>query len=115
MEAFLEQWGAKQGSGCHVATSPRRDVPTSRSWVNNAEVNNQKRRDVPTSRRLNIATLQRRDVSMGSALHHLKHEWFGMGGYREAYERGHEIPEQSDANLEEVPVICTVSHFWILE
>ena len=45
---------------------------TSRRWVNNAEVNNQKRRDVPTSRRLNVATLQRRDVSMGSALHHFK-------------------------------------------
>ena len=102
LEAFLEQWGAKQGSGCHVATSPRRDVPTSprrdvptsRRWVNNAEVNNQKRRDiptsrrlnvatlqrrdVPTSRRLNVATLQRRDVNTGSALHHLKHEWFGI-------------------------------------
>ena len=77
---FLEQWGEKQESGCHVATSPRRDVPTSRRWVNNAEVNNHKRRDVPTSRRLNVATLQRRDVSTGSALHHLKHEWFRMGG-----------------------------------
>ena len=49
LEAFLEQWGAKQGSGCHVATSPRRDVPTSRHWVKKEEVNNQKRRDVPTS------------------------------------------------------------------
>ena len=27
---FLEQWGEKQGSDCHVATSQRRDVPTSR-------------------------------------------------------------------------------------
>ena len=64
----------------HVATPPRLDVPTLRSWVNNAEVNNQKRRDVPTSRCLNVATLQRRDVSTGSALHHLKHEWFGIQG-----------------------------------
>ena len=51
LEAFLEQWGAKQEGGCHVATSPRCDVLTSRHWVNNAEVNNQKRRDVVTSRR----------------------------------------------------------------
>ena len=26
----LEQWGSEQGSDCHVATSPRRDVSTSR-------------------------------------------------------------------------------------
>ena len=26
----LEQWGSEQGSDCHVATSPRRDVATSR-------------------------------------------------------------------------------------
>ena len=30
LEAFLEQWGPRQESGCHVTTSPRRDVPTSR-------------------------------------------------------------------------------------
>ena len=30
LEAVLEQWGAKQGSDCHVATSQRRDVATSR-------------------------------------------------------------------------------------
>ena len=26
----LEQWGSEQGSDCHVTTSPRRDVATSR-------------------------------------------------------------------------------------
>ena len=26
----LEQWGSEQGSDCHIATSPRRDVSTSR-------------------------------------------------------------------------------------
>ena len=36
-------------------------------------------------------------------------------GYREAYERGHGILEQSDIDFEEVLGICTVSHFWILE
>ena len=29
LEAFLEQWGAKQEGGCHVATFQRRDVPMS--------------------------------------------------------------------------------------
>ena len=29
-EQVLEQWGSEQGSDCHVATSPRRDVATSR-------------------------------------------------------------------------------------
>ena len=88
----------------HVAAFPRRDVPTSRRWVNNAEVNNQKRRDVPTSRR------QHRICTSS-----FKARMVRNPGHREAYERGHGIPEQSDANFEEVPVICTVSHFWILE
>ena len=30
LEAFLEQWGAKQEGGYHVATLQRRDVPTLR-------------------------------------------------------------------------------------
>ena len=86
----------------HVATSPRRDAPTSRRWVNNAEVNKWKRRDVPTSRRqLEICTSSFK-VRMAQKL-----------GYLEAYERRHGIPEQSDTDFEEVPAICTVSHFWI--
>ena len=88
----------------HVATPPRRDTPTSQRWVNNAEVNNQKRRDVPTSRRQH-----------GICTSSFKARMVWNPGQREAYERGHGIPEQSDANFEEVPVICTVSHFWILE
>ena len=31
-------------------------------------------------------------------------------GYREAYERRHGIPEQSDTDFKEVPRICTVFH-----
>ena len=77
---FLEQWRTKQGSDCHVATSQRRDAPTSRHGVNNAEVNKWKRRDIPTSRRLNVATLQRHDVSSRSAPHHLKYEWLRNQG-----------------------------------
>ena len=58
------------------------------------------RRDVPTSRRqLEICTSSFK-VQMAQKL-----------GYREAYERGHGIPEQSDTDFEEVPGICTVFHF----
>ena len=64
----------------NVATSSRRDVPASRRWVNNAEVNKWKRRDVPTLRYLNVATLQRRDVGSRSAPHHLKYEWLRKEG-----------------------------------
>ena len=86
----------------NVATSQRRDALTSRRWVNNAEVNMWERRDVPTSRRqLEICTSSFK-VQMAQKL-----------GYREAYERGHGIPEQSDIDFEEVPRICTVFHFWI--
>ena len=52
----------------------------------NTEVNNLKRRDALTSRHLNVATLQRHDVSLRSAPHHLKYEWLrnrgGSGGVR---------------------------------
>ena len=51
---ILEQWGSKQGSDCHVATSQRRDVSTSRR----CNVASSQRRDVATSRRqLEICTL----------------------------------------------------------
>ena len=76
---FLEQWGVKQGSDYHVATSQRRDVPTSRR----PHVATSPRRDVPTSRRPNVATLQHRDVSSRSAPYHLKCEWLrNRGGSR---------------------------------
>ena len=98
----LEQWRAMQESGCHVATSQRCDVstsrrfhvatfPTSRRWVNQyrsqqfktsrrLNVATSQRRDVSTSRRCNIATSQRRDVSSRSAPHHLKYEWLRNQG-----------------------------------
>ena len=103
LEAFLEQWGAKQEGGCHVATFPRRDIPTSRRWVNNAKVNNQKRRDVPMSRRLNVAMLQRRDVSTGSALHHLKHEWLGMKGIGRCTNEGREFQSRVTQTSKKCP------------
>ena len=92
---FWKQWGAKQESGCHVATFQRHDVPTSRRWVNNAEVNNQKRRDAPTSRRLNVGT--------GSAYHHLKHEWFGIWGMGRRTNEGTEFQSRVTQTSKKCP------------
>ena len=74
----LEQWRAMQESGCHVATSQRRDVRST-----NTEVNNLKRRDASTSRRqLKIYTSS------------FKVRMAQKSGDGEAYERGHGIQEQ---------------------
>ena len=105
-------WNNGEQSKKVAVTSRRSNIATSQRTTLGQQCRSQQSE---TSRRRNVATSKRCDVSTGSALHHLKHEWFGMRGHREAYERGHEIPEQSDANFEEVPVICTISHFWILE
>ena len=60
---------------------------------------------------LNVATSQRRDVSSRSAPYHLKStNGLEIRGDREAYERRHGIPEQSDTDFEKVPEICTVFH-----
>ena len=85
---------------------PRRDVPTSRRWVNQY-----RSQQSETSQRLNVATLQRRDVSTGSAPHHLKHQWFRIGGIRRRTNEGTEFQSSSDTDFEEVPMISTVSHF----
>ena len=58
----LEQWKAMHESAgasrcSNVATSPRRDVPTSRRWVNQYKSQQ-------------VVTLQHRDVNARSALHH---------------------------------------------
>ena len=56
----LEQWRAMQESGCHVATSQRRDVGSTNAKVNNKKnVTTSQRRDVSTSRRCNVATSAR--------------------------------------------------------
>ena len=54
----LEQWKAVHENGWSIATSPRRDVTTSRRWVNHC-----KSQQAVMSRCLNVATSQRRDVS----------------------------------------------------
>ena len=65
--AFWEQNVEVQRAGRNVGTSQRRDVPTSRRWVNK-----DRSQQAATSRRLNVATLQCHDVSTISASPSLK-------------------------------------------
>ena len=96
---------------------PRRDVPSSRRWVNyyagqqvatsqRLNVVTSQRRDVPTSRRSNVATSVRVLFS-----HHLKANRVQNWRYRETYGLGHENQSTSDIDLEEEPVICIISLF----
>ena len=115
----------KARSGCHVATSPRRDVTKSRRRVNSAEVNNSatsrrhhvatsQRRDVTTSRRHNVATSPRRDVSSKFCISSFNEGRARNLGHREVYDERHGIPEQSSTVFERVTGICTAFHyFWI--
>ena len=89
---------------------PRRDVPTSRR----PHVMTFQRRDVGSTN-TEVNNQKRRDVSTGFAPHHLKHQWFRIGGIERRRNEGTELQSSSDTDFEEVPVICTVSHFWILE
>ena len=110
---FCGAMQSKARSGCHVATSPRRDVTKSRRRVNNAEVNNSatsQRLNVATSQRLNVVTSPRRDVSSKICTSSFNVRTAQKLGYREAHEERHGIPEQIDTDFEEVPGICTVSH-----
>ena len=86
----------------HVATPQRHDVGSTMQKSTSGNVVTSQRRDVSTSQRqLEICTSSFK-VRMAQKL-----------GYWEAYERRHGILEQSDTDFEEVPGICTVSHFWI--
>ena len=58
LEAILEQKEAVHKDGWNVATSPRRDVLTSRRWVNIY-----RSQQAATSRPLNVVTSQHRDVA----------------------------------------------------
>ena len=113
-EAFGSIFGSNGEQSKKVAvTSRRSNVTTSPSRAS-------QRHDVGSTIR-NVVTLQRRDVSTSQRLHGIYTASFKARvvrnpGYRGVYERGHGIPEQSDTDFEEVPGICTVSHFcWILE
>ena len=59
-------------------------------------------------------TLQRRDVSTGSAPHHLKHQWLRIKVIGRRTNEGTEFQSSSDTDFEEVPMIFNVSNFWIL-
>ena len=92
---------SRQGSDCHVATSPSHDV---RSTMQKSTI--QQRRDVITSRRRHVATSPRKSASQ-----HLMYERLRNFGYREAYEERHGFPEPEDPDFERVPGICTAFHF----
>ena len=57
-----------------------------------------------------VATSPRRDVSLKICISSFKVRMAQKLGYREAYERRHGFPEQSDTDFEEVPGICTAFH-----
>ena len=78
----MKRSGASRRS--NIATSPRRDVPTSRRWVN--QYNSQQ---AVMSRRRNVATSAR---DLPSIIKSTKGSEFGEMG--EAYEPGHGIPKQ---------------------
>ena len=95
LEAIFGTMKSRQGSDCHVATSPRRNVS---------------RRDVSTSRHLHVATSPLRDVSSKICTSSFKVRMAHKLGDGETYEERHGIPEQIDRDFEEVPGIWTVSH-----
>ena len=114
LEAFWSRgWQCIKMDGtsrhCNVATSPRRDVPTSRRWVNIY-----RSQQAATSRRLNVVTSQRRDVATSrrqrefclSIIKSKKGSRIRWIGDRGEYELGHGNHNSSDFDLGEEPVIC---------
>ena len=72
-EIILEQREEEQKAGRNIATSQHLDIPTSRRRVKEKRKSTSgQRRNASTSRRLNVAMLQRRDVSVISASPSLK-------------------------------------------
>ena len=60
LEAVFGTMRSRQGSDCHVATSPRRDVPRSDVTTSGQQCRSQR---MGTSRRHHVATSPRHDVS----------------------------------------------------
>ena len=116
----LEQWKAMHESAgasrrSNVATSPRRDVPTSRRWVNQY-----RSQQAETSRRLNVVTSQRRDVATSRRQREicplsLKAPRVQNSRMGKRTVKGTEIKSSSDTDHEEEPEICIVSYLWIIE
>ena len=102
LEAVFGRMRSRQGTHCHVATSPRRDVG---STIQKSTI--QQRRDVTTSRR------QLENLHLI-----IKCQTARKLGHREAYDQRHGIGEQSNTVFEESPGICTAFHFldifWIV-
>ena len=110
----LEQWKAKYEGGWSVAKFPRCEVPTSRRWVNqysSQQAVTSQRRNISTSRHGNVATSAR---DLASIIKSSKGSEFKEKRGRHT-NGGTEFNSNSDTDFEEVPVICIVSHFWILE
>ena len=108
LEAVFGTMRSRQGSDCHVATSPRRDVPRSDVTTSGQQCRSQR---MGTSRRHHVATSPRRDVTSKICTSSFKVRMAHKLGYREAYERRRGFPEQSDTDFEEVPETCTTFHF----
>ena len=91
-----ENWSS--GKQC-MKVLERRDVPTSRRWVNQYKI-----QQAVTSQRINVATSQCRDVATSRRQLEicppsLKVPRVQNSRYREAYELGHIIPEQQRDRL----------------
>ena len=99
---------SRQGSDCHVATSPRRDVTKSRRRVNNAEVNNS-----ATSRRDHVATSPRRDVSSKFCISSFNVRMAEKLGYREAYEQRHSFQSRVTRSSRKCPGFVSLFMFLI--
>ena len=84
LEAVFGTMRSMQGSDCHVATSPRRDVPHSDVTTSGQQCRSQR---MGTSRRHHIATSPRRDVSSKICTSSFKVRMAQKLGYREAYDR----------------------------
>ena len=89
LEAIFGTMRSRQGTHCHVATSPRRDVG---STIQKSTI--RQRRDVTTSRR------QLENLHLI-----IKCQMARKLGHRKAYDQRHGIPEQSSTVFEEVPGI----------
>ena len=107
--SILEQTVVVHKDGFNVATSPRRDVPTSRRphvvtsqrhdvGSTYIEVNKRQRHDVSTSRRQREFCLSIIKSKKGTRIRGIRD--------RGAYELGHENHNSSDFDLGEEPVIC---------
>ena len=101
---------SRQGSHCHVATSPRRDVTKSRRGgqliqkstihhVATSHVGTSPRRDVTTSRRPHVATSPRRDVSSKICISSLNARGLGIRGHRRTCGQRDEFGEPATLTL----------------